>query len=818
MYFFLSLLQVFKTLKISLITKFMKKTIENKIRLNVILIYLVTILLCTGIGLFFYYNRNVIEEQKEDLEKRDKEMTLIKELINSVNTAQKEVNLYISTKRNSHLRAFRRNTVEINHKIDTLKTYNTTDSISINLLQQLSILLKQKERTIFELRDQFNNMDISSEIKEKLETYKNDSIIHYPDSFEIKKYIVQDTIVKAEPPKKFWKKLSGIFSSEKQQRDTVITSFTEITDTIKISLRDSINLQPNIDELAEWVEKNYESRISSIEEQVIRLIMVDQDISSKISTLLTDLHNNMIDSRLNEIRKSEYKMHTNNKYLIMGGGAALLLILIFIIFIINNANKGLRMRQSLEKAQIRTKHIMESRHKLLLSVSHDIKTPLNSIIGYLEINNDLNKLTPNDQTSIRNSGKYILSLLNNLLDFSSLEQGKLNINITTFNVYDLCKDIKEMFTPLVVQKGLSSDYSFNFDHNLRVTSDLLKLKQIAANVLSNAIKYTPSGKITFQVDFDQEKLHFTIADTGVGIPHEQIENIFEPFTRIDGNKNMAEGTGFGLYVVKGLVDLLGGKITIESTVGQGTIFSIKIPAPAAPTQKTSESSKNILIIDDDPAFLNLLTSMLKRLGHTVVSCNTSTDFDEQKKRLTSFDMIFTDMDMGNFSGMDVLLDIRKQYPDLPVFVITGHNDFNQTEAHKFGFNGYIQKPVTMDTLAELTGKSFHNTDKLSSLREMFDDDEEAVREIIKLFIETTDENLILLHQLIHENKFREAQAVCHKMLPMFLQTGMEKESTFLKKMDRLKNETGKHYLEWKADGILFINNARKVINDLNENS
>lgn len=797
----------------------MKKTIENKIRLNVILIYLVTILLCTGIGLFFYYNRNIIEEQKEHLEKQDKEMTLIKELINSVNIAQKEVNLYISTKRISHLRAFRQNTIEINHKIDTLKTYNTTDSISINLLQQLSILLKQKERTIFELRDQFNNMDISSEIKEKLETYKNnDSIIHYPDSFEIKKYILQDTIVKAEPPKKFWKKLSGIFSSEKQQRDTVITSFTEITDTVKISFRDSINLQPKIDELAEWVEKNYENRISSIEEQVIRLIMVDQDISSKISTLLTDLHNNMIDSRLNEIRESEYKMHKDNKFLIMGGVAALLLILIFIILIISNANKGLRMRKSLEEAQIRTKHLMESRHKLLLSVSHDIKTPLNSIIGYLEINNDLNKLTPNDQTSIRNSGKYILSLLNNLLDFSSLEQGKLNINYTTFNVYDLCKDIKEMFIPLVAQKGLSFDYSFNFDHNLRVTSDLLKLKQIAANILSNAIKYTPSGKITFQVDFDQEKLHFTISDTGVGIPHEQIENIFEPFTRIDENKNVAEGTGFGLYVVKGLANLLGCKITIESTVGHGTVFSIKIPAPAAPAKKTSDSSKNILVIDDDPAFLNLLTSMLKRLGHTVISCNTFTDFDEQKKCAISFDLVFTDMEMGRFSGMDVLLEIRKNYADLPVFVITGHNDFNQAEAHKSGFNGYIQKPVTMDTLAEITGKSDYKTDKLSSLHEMFGDDEEAIREIMNLFVETTDENLILLQQFIHENKFQEAQAVCHKMLPMFLQTGLEKESTFLKKMDKLKNETEKHYAEWKSDGTLFINNARKVINELKENS
>lgn len=612
-------------------TGFMRRTIESKIRLNVGLIYLVTVLLCIGIGLFFYYDRNTIEEQKEHIEKRDKEMTLIKDLINSVNTAQKEVNLYISTKRISHLRAFRLNTIDINHKIDTLKTYNTTDSISINMLQQLGILLKQKERTVFELRDQFNNMNISSDIKDQLDIYKSDSVIHYTDSFEIKKYAVQDTIIKTEPGKNFWKKLTGAFSSDKPQKDTIITSFTEMVDTIKISSRDTINLQPKIDELVEWIEKNYESRISSIEEQVIRLIMVDQNISSKISTLLTDLHNNMIDSRLSEIRDSEHRMNKDNRILLIGGGSALLLILIFIILIISNVNKGLRMRKSLEEAQVCTKRIMESRHKLLLSVSHDIKTPLNSIIGYLEISNDLNKLTPNDQTAIRNSGKYILSLLDNLLNFSSLEQGKLSINSTTFYVYDMCREIKEMFAPLITQKGLSFDCIFNFDPNLRITSDLLKLKQIAANILSNAIKYTNSGEISFKVDFEQEKLYFTISDTGVGIPNEQIENIFKPFTRIDENKNVAEGTGLGLYVVKGLADLLGCIITIKSSVGHGTVFSIKIPAPAATRKKTPDSPKNILIIDDDPAFLNLLTSMLSRLGHTTIPCSTAADFEEQKK-------------------------------------------------------------------------------------------------------------------------------------------------------------------------------------------
>jgi CheY-like chemotaxis protein len=175
------------------------------------------------------------------------------------------------------------------------------------------------------------------------------------------------------------------------------------------------------------------------------------------------------------------------------------------------------------------------------------------------------------------------------------------------------------------------------------------------------------------------------------------------------------------------------------------------------------------------------------------------------------------MEMGHFSGTDVLRKIRKENPDLPVFVITGHSDFNQEEARKCGFSGYIQKPVTMNTLAEFTGSSFKKTDKLSSLREMFDNDEEAIREIMDSFIQATNENLILLQQLINENKFQEAQAICHKMLPMFLQAGLDEEVYFLKKMDKLRDKDECHYPEWNTDGISFINDAKKTINDLKEN-
>jgi CheY-like chemotaxis protein len=473
------------------------------------------------------------------------------------------------------------------------------------------------------------------------------------------------------------------------------------------------------------------------------------------------------------------------------------------------------MRKSLEEAQIRTKELMESRHKLLLSVSHDIKTPLNSIIGYLELSSDLNQLTSQDRASIRNSGKYILSLLDNILNFSSLERGKLSINTSTFNVYDFCEEIKEMFIPLARKKNLVFNHSFDFDNSLRVTSDLLKLKQIVANILSNAIKYTSSGSIGFHVRFENEKLYFTVSDTGTGIPKEQLHNIFKPFTRINDNQNIIEGSGFGLYVIKGLSDLLGGHISIDSQVDKGTTISVKVPAPAAPGRKKTPAIHKIWIIDDDPTFLELLKNMFAQLEISVTASYKTTDIDKLKEQPSSFDMILTDMEIGTISGINILHKIKEDNPDLPVYVMTGRGDFNQVKALEAGFDGYLPKPISINMLADLTESHIKiKENKLSSLREMFDNDEKTIRDILQSFFLSTDENIERLQQYINESNFTETQTLCHKMLPMFLQTGMHKEAAYLKKMDCLRGQAENNYPAWKTDGIIFIDNTRTALNNL----
>ena len=194
---------------------------------------------------------------------------------------------------------------------------------------------------------------------------------------------------------------------------------------------------------------------------------------------------------------------------------------------------------------------MESRHKLLLSVSHDIKTPLSSILGNVEL---MDK-TGNEKefSSIQQSADHILNLLNNLLEYSSLEQGKLQIRNESFNLRQICDETAEMFRPIAKHKNLDFVYEPDMEEDSFILSDRLKIKQILSNIISNGIKYTLEGSVRFKARTGRNLVVFDITDTGVGIPPDKLEDVFKPFVRIETYNQFAEGSGYGMSVVKGLV-------------------------------------------------------------------------------------------------------------------------------------------------------------------------------------------------------------------------------------------------------------------------
>lgn len=805
---------------------------ESRVKLNAVIIYILASLLCIGMIYYIANIKNSINFQKENIKQNEQILDLTNNLIENVNKAQSYSNLYIFSGNNTHLENFNISVNKISKINDSInKLYN--DSINTKTLNEITSLLNKKKKIIKDINNQFKAFNPYTEIYTLIENYQPKT-----KSSSISK-TTQDTIVYKTEKKRFIERLGAVFSPDKSLDSMVMISTTTI-DTIDVNDDETTNLLNNIQLYTEKGRKEYINQIENIENKYNNLILSDQKITKEISDLLLILHQQTLKSVINEIEKSEILIENNINISIYIATAALLIILTFIFLIFYDIRKVIDARKATEEAKKRTEEIMESRHKLLLSVSHDIKAPLSSILGYLELMQIDSEKTEEKRkiSSMKNSAEHILSLLTNLLNFSRLDQGKEVTILSRFNMETLCDELVEMFTPLAESKQLSLIYHKNFNERNLVRSDALKIKQILSNLLSNAIKYTIKGNVTFEVNANNNEMIFNIIDEGIGIPQDKLQELFKPFTRIDNNESLIEGSGFGLFVVKGLIDLLNGTIDVKSEPEKGSQFIIRIPIEYALYIEDKEKenidiqglkcNKNnrILVVDDDNTLLAVINSMLKKLGIKCDICNSSVEFEEYCKYIEDYDVILTDREMGAFSGLDVLKKVKELDNYKTVVLMTARSEYNKDVAASKGFDNYLRKPFSIKDLAVLLNSGIFIEEKANiesrfisdfpELCSMFDNDDDSIINILKIFVETTSDNLVTFNEIISNNNFKDAVNLCHKMCPMFIQLNQKESADFLYKMDKLRGMDESSFPEWKEKSIEFMNNVDGFISYLSE--
>jgi len=722
------------------------KSIEYNIRFKAAAIYIIVAFGVIAMTIYLNNLHKSISSHRIEIEKQHTLLSATNDLMFAVNDAQSLASLYLTTRNVSYFNNFNHSIGVIEKLIDAIINLKPNE---YEKLHRIETLLRAQAQNIKKLNLQFTGKNPLAVINERLQTYDPYSDRDTLYTLKVRK----DTVIRELPRKGFFQRIGEVF---KPSVDSVRVVEKQWIDTISSPGKDNLIIY-EVGDIAQKAQKAYEENIKMIEKQVGELLASDKEIATEVSALLLEFHRETLDSTLSIIDNSEKAVKRNYLYSTIGGVLALILILIFISLIITDINKGSKARLALEEANKRTRQIMESRHQLLLSVSHDIKSPLNSILGYLA----MMKSDPNVR-SMQNSSEHILSMLENLLGFSNLEQGTLQKSVSDFNLRDLFQDIYDMFLPLAGQKSLA--LSFTAD-DIRIRTDRVKLKQIVINLVSNAIKYTKNGTVDFKAAFEDNGLKMEVTDTGVGIPAEKLSEIFMPFTRVEENNALAAGTGLGMFVVEGLVELLEGKIDVRSKVGEGTVITVTIPVERS-LKEIPKGTKKIKIYDDDPVIVKMLSDMLLRLGHQVVE--------------NDYDFIITDMEMGDISGLDIL----HRAGAVPVVAMTGRADFSTQKASELGFDGFLAKPFTIDDLREIAGEGDTLDDFLGDNRD----------EIMALFRASTEENLSILRQALAGNNFKQAQATCHKMFPMFAQMGYPTEE--LRRMDARRSG---EYEGWKED-------------------
>ncbi len=793
---------------------------------KVVITYTFVIALCAALFYYIFNLRSTIESQRSNINSQHAALQWANRFTKNVHEAQSAANLYAFTKQTRYKRRFNEAKKLISAQVDSIVMIEINED-NKTMVKEIDGLIKSKGSISNELSKQFHDFNPLAEFDRTIDDYMPPE----PEEEIVVTKISKDTIIHVPRNQKkgFWRRIGNVFNPTEE--DSIVHVSIESTDTLHIlrQSNDSLTILADLRLLSDQAKAEYWNKIKEYESKTQELVRADNQLSEQISNLLIRLNQEILDSTIAEIEKSEASIKENIRTSILIGAITLFLIVIFIILIISDVNKGHRARQAAEEAKKKTEEIMESRHKLLLSVSHDIKTPLSSILGNVEL---MDK-TGNEKefSSIQQSADHILNLLNNLLEYSSLEQGKLQIRNESFNLRQICDETAEMFRPIAKHKNLDFVYEPDMEEDSFILSDRLKIKQILSNIISNGIKYTLEGSVCFKARIGRNLVVFDITDTGVGIPPDKLEDVFKPFVRIETYNQFAEGSGYGMSVVKGLVDLLGGEIHIESEVGKGTHFEVRIPVGNVekPIEEDGEvnsdkkKSLNILVIDDDNTLLSVIDTMLRRLGHQAIACRSKNDIESAIAQIHDYDYVLTDREMGALTGNDILHLFKEADPDKPVILMTARIEYSNEIAKEEGFDGFLQKPFNLKQLESLFGSvAVAESEQeiafpdFPSFSEMMGNDRPSMTDILSVFVKSTSDDLMTMNALIEASDFIEMQALCHKMLPMFTQ--LERDTTFLSKMNcmRGKGDTEESYPNWKEDAIQFMSQADELLDLLAE--
>lgn len=793
---------------------------------KVVITYTFVIALCAALFYYIFNLRSTIESQRSNINSQHAALQWANRFTKNVHEAQSAANLYAFTKQTRYKRRFNEAKKLISAQVDSIVMIEINED-NKTMVKEIDGLIKSKGSISNELSKQFHDFNPLAEFDRTIDDYMPPE----PEEEIVVTKISKDTIIHVPRNQKkgFWRRIGNVFNPTEE--DSIVHVSIESTDTLHIQRQsnDSLTILADLRLLSDQAKAEYWDKIKEYESKTQELVRADNQLSEQISNLLIHLNQEILDSTIAEIEKSEATIKENIRTSILIGAITLFLIVIFIILIISDVNKGHRARQAAEEAKKKTEEIMESRHKLLLSVSHDIKTPLSSILGNVEL---MDK-TGNEKefSSIQQSADHILNLLNNLLEYSSLEQGKLQIRNDSFNLRQICDETAEMFRPIAKHKNLDFVYEPDMEEDSFILSDRLKIKQILSNIISNGIKYTLEGSVRFKARTGRNLVVFDITDTGVGIPPDKLEDVFKPFVRIETYNQFAEGSGYGMSVVKGLVDLLGGEIHIESEVGKGTHFEVRIPVGNVekPIEEDGEvnsdkkKSLNILVIDDDNTLLSVIDTMLHRLGHQAIACRSKNDIESAIAQIHDYDYVLTDREMGALTGNDILHLFKEADPDKPVILMTARIEYSNEIAKEEGFDGFLQKPFNLKQLESLFGSvAVAESEQeiafpdFPSFSEMMGNDRPSMTDILSVFVKSTSDDLMTMNALIEASDFIEMQALCHKMLPMFTQ--LERDTTFLSKMNgmRGKGDTEESYPNWKEDAIQFMSQADELLDLLAE--
>lgn len=815
-------------------------------KFKVALGYLISLLIIITIAIIAYRSLNTIINSIETLSKPKEDTNLVKRIINGISEIRSNTRFYSVTVDSVHYNKYLQNRKTVKKQIDSLllsnqkledlkslKNLNTSFNEYIYSLDKwlnfkTKTQVNEYERLISKLEKNAQSLELrqNNAPQSKIKTTKK----------VIEKSILSNkyTIEEIEKKKSILEKLLGKKSKKNETKIVNLPNDTirkEVLTEIKTEIVVDSNYYKKVDIILEQMqemilEQNLKKQNRNLKlEKMEKKLIEDQDILvDKINEILQYVNNqntNRTKAKINEVKLDAQKGYQN---LLIIGVIGFVISFLFVIAIFNDISKSNYYKKQLEDSKNEALYLAKVKEDFLSNMSHELRSPLTSIIGFIEnINNNSNNSNNTRYLQmIADSSEHLLSIVNDILDYAKLESGELKFKLIGFNPIELINEIIHTIKPKVEKKNLNIYFKNLLNKELIIKSDPFRLKQVLFNIIENSIKFTEKGHISIQLYEIDNYIEIAISDTGIGIDNKKNKEIFKEFKQANNEITQKYGgTGLGLAISKKIISNIGGNIYFESTLNKGTTFHIKIPIVKVTENEYNTINetvvninnelvnKQIIVIDDDILVHYILSPIFEKWG---IHSNYCTDYQSALKLLNknNFDLIILDYRLKNEDALSIINKIKNckniQNQQIPIILCTANVRVDTKKLLQLLNGGKILfKPFKQVDLGISIFESLNIPLKYSNVKKniqtniyqySLDDfksfalnDTETLKLFINSFINQTKTELEEIDTCFKNNNYNQIIEIAHRMINTCSQLKANSIIELLTKIELLENKS-----------------------------
>jgi|GEM_PF-195186 len=829
-----------------------KEKFRNRgLQANIIILFLITLAAVIYAAFYVRQNERILRNTINELAKPEKELTLLRDILSFLPEAENKLRFFALTNDDNYFKQYEVVINAVESNIRELNTNAKYDSLTIQKLDSISGLLEKRRKLIsayLEIKNEqmnFNFVDIAYQTIRKAtpdslvnEHKTSTTIITVYDTIPSSK----DESTKNEDKNKgFFNKLKKVFSkkdpisSDTDIPEPIIRSTTKIqTDTSAITPADTLKLDRIKKELRQ-IKKQDLIIYTTLKEKELMMLQNSALIIDQITDIFKRLEISILTE--NEIRSSKARKEASNSLLFIGmlSLVALILIMILVILILNGIRKSNRYRKELIQANRQANELAKVKEEFLSNMSHEIRTPLNTIIGFSQLlsNSSLDHNQAKYTDAVRRASRHLLETVNDILDLSRLAAGKFQVDITPFKLEEIFDDVIPLFKLQAQEKGLEFNTECNYDNDIVLEGDPLRLRQILYNLLSNSIKFTINGHISIgcnsKIENENVTLEIYVQDTGIGIAADKTNSIFEDFQQAESSSaRKYGGSGLGLAISRRLARMQGGDIIVESKPGIGSTFRVLIKYPLVKKQPFSETllenelpviddyrlaGKKLLVVDDD-SYNSMLVKIIGENNKINIHLASDGYAAEDLLGIYNYDLVLTDLQMPGMTGLELIKYIREHkdthISSIPVIAFTANKiDRLDEKLLSIGFNEVLQKPFLenefLERIAsylipeaviprqendtrEVTDTVNQTDDKLFDLEQLqvfTGGNELQTANILRTFLTSAKNSLQQLWNAYGSGNYIEIKEIAHRLLTSYGQLRIRKSHSVLSALNEI---------------------------------